>query len=373
MNTLNTILFPETTIADPKLYPTMLFCLPIHILNSVEDGSDKKKGNDTQFFLEHGYCKAFTPQPLGKNRQSFIELINTLVESKDLYSIQESDFNFDKDFLSNSTEQVSSKHAGFSNLLKEFVGEDISIVSDLEVWHARLNLALAEILDCEEKALHEQIFIFNDDELAAIHSLASENNSADQYLYEQIVELQRQFKEPRSENIRLRTRAWIRLIQSGPVPQAALWLASTYEAADSILNKHKSSGSARPAPLLKLEIPAYFNESKQYVVKTIEDFHQKTKHIHAGLVDDFNRIISQQPYIPGSPDFLLPFETDWADQWEAIVYDMFPNANYGRNDITFYLLPNQNVFDIEASAYPESNKTNNALHGLLAVLGDGKD
>jgi hypothetical protein len=66
---------------------------------------------------------------------------------------------------------------------------------------------------------------------------------------------------------------------------------------------------------------------------------------------------------------LLSYGTDWAEHWENALDDFFPASNYGRNSITFYLLPDTPIHHL--LSLPESPRISDggANHGLLALLG----
>ena len=72
-------------------------------------------------------------------------------------------------------------------------------------------------------------------------------------------------------------------------------------------------------------------------------------------------------------DSLLPYGTDWEDQWETLLYDAFPAAQDGRTDITFYLLPDQPVAGLfvppNAVKKEETGIGVQPAHGLLGILG----
>jgi hypothetical protein len=120
--------------------------------------------------------------------------------------------------------------------------------------------------------------------------------------------------------------AWLRLLKNRPVPRVKMWLASTRESADQVFERYHTGGivGASSVPVLKLALPAHIAASGRYVVQQIEAFQQKTTHIHQGLVADFERIVATVPYVGDSHQSLLPYKTDWADQWEGMLDEYFP-------------------------------------------------
>jgi len=105
------------------------------------------------------------------------------------------------------------------------------------------------------------------------------------------------------------------------------------------------------------------------VIEEIEKFHKSTIHIHRGLVADFERAVRTVPYVSDMEESLLPYDTDWAEQWENALDDVFPASNYGRNDITFFLLPDQPIGRLLSLPESPHISVGGAGNGLLAVLG----
>jgi hypothetical protein len=121
--------------------------------------------------------------------------------------------------------------------------------------------------------------------------------------------------------------------------------------------------------VLKLALPAYIDASPKYVVRQIEEFQQATTAIHQGLTADFERIVRTVPYRPDAHESLLPYGTDWAEQWEGMLDGYFPAARTGRMAVTFYLLPEQPLAQMLSLPEPAGTTPVHAAHGLLGVLG----
>ncbi len=176
-----------------------------------------------------------------------------------------------------------------------------------------------------------------------VRSLKKEDKSPEGYLLQEVEKFKEQLKKPHFGNIIKRFGAWLYIMQQEPLPAIRLWLASSRPVAEQILQRYKSAAGREAVPVFKLVLPATLSASGKYVVEQIEAFRQATTLIHRGLVADFTRITSTVPYMPDSADSLLPYGTDWADQWETLIYDAFPAAQNGRTNITFYLLPDKPV------------------------------
>jgi hypothetical protein len=367
MNSYDTLIFPDTDIFNEKRYPLLLFFTPLHFLQLVEPGA---KGNsdvnhEHDLFLQHGLCQAHTPAPLGENRQHFLRLTDDIRKRKEHYVAQ-------LRAMTIGSKTADEKYGIVSSLLQEYGVTHQNTETNLELWQARLVLAIAEMLDSDEDALREQLAeqlaLFSEEEIAAFRFLQKEEGTNEADLFEKLENIQVQLKKPRLSDTIKRFEAWLRLLKNQPLPAVKVWIASTRDSADQIFKKYEALSNTSAIPLLKLALPAYIDASDKYVVRQIEEFQQATTSIHQGLVADFERIVKTVPYLRDSHEALLPYGTDWAEQWEGMVDEYFPAASNGRSDITFYLLPDRPL--AQALSLPESAGTahDQAAHGLLGVL-----
>ena len=370
MNSFDTLFFPETEIFNEKRYPLLLFFSPLHFLQVVEQGPGSVADSETDIFLKSDLCQAHVPAPLGDDREQFLRLIRD-INQQDEHSVgQLSELTNDSNPAPAGSEPLESRHRIVSSLLREYGIKHAGTQENLKLWQARLVLALAEILDSGEDALREQLFFFNEDEIATYRSLQDTTDPNEEDLFSELDNIKARLEKSRLGGITKRFEAWLLLLKNQPIPPVKVWLASTRDSAEQIFTRYESTGNVHPVPLLKLALPAHIEASGQYAVEQIEKFQQATVHIHRGLVADFERILRTVPYVPGLPESLLPYDTDWADQWEGVLDDFFPAANYGRNDVTFYLLPDQPIACLLSLApdWPDVAHED-AVHGLLAILG----
>ena len=369
MNSFDALFFPETDIFNEKRYPLLLFFTPLHFLQVVEPGADSDINAEAEFFLKRDVCQPHVPAPLGDKREYYLQLIREIDERKEQLVTQLSEMSIDSSSAPSGGESPGFKYSSVSSLLQEYVVKHANTEKDLQLWQARLVLAIAEILDGKEEALREQFSFFNEDEIAAFQALQEKNDQDDENLFGESENFKALLEKSRLRNISTRFEAWLRLLQNQPIPPVKVWLASTRAGAEQIFNRYESSRKVPVVPLLKLAFPAHMAASGQYVLEEIEKFHKVTIHIHRGLVADFERAVSTVPYIRDRDESLLPYGTDWAEQWEGALDDFFPASNYGRNDITFYLLPDQPIADLLSLEESPGISTKNVAHGLLAVLG----
>ncbi len=373
MNSFDTLIFPDTNILQEEYFPLLLFCSPLHFLQPVEPDPDKKTDAENDHFYRHGLWRAHVPAPLGNNRSHFLHLIDDIRKRKEYYLDQLSVLTTHLKSASASTAHQKEQQELVASLLVEHGVPEKDIKGQLQLWQSRLILSIAEIQSDEEDALKEEIAYFDDKEIAALRSLKNKDDSDVEALLKEIDGVKKQGTRFRTDNIINCFDAWLYLMHQKPLPAVKLWLATTRTAAEQILVRYEAASGRHAVPVFKLALPATISASSKYVVEQIEAFHRATTFIHRGLVTDFVRLTTTIPYEADSPDDLLPYGTDWADQWETILYDAFPAAQEGRTAITFYLLPGHPVGELFVSpdGIEKANlkRTDKAAHGLLGVLG----
>ncbi len=369
MNSFDTLFFPETDIFNENRYPLLLFFTPLHFLQVVEYGPDSITNSEVELFLKSDLCQALVPAPLGDNREQFLRLILDIGERKERFVAQLSGITKASDPVAPGTKPLDFKYSIVSSLLQKYGMKRAVTGTDLQLWQARLVLAIAEILDCNEEALREQSSFFNEDEIAAFRALQKETDPDEEDLFSESENIKAGLEKSRLGNIAKRFDAWLRLLQNQPIPPVKVWLASTRASAEQIFNRYESTSKTHAVPLLKLSIPAQIAASGKYVLEEIEKFHKSTIHIHRGLVADFERAVRTVPYVRDMEESFLPYGTDWAEQWENALDDVFPASNYGRNDITFFLLPDQPINRLLSLPESPGVSDDKAGHGLLAVIG----
>lgn len=355
MNSMETMLFPNTTVFKRDLYPLLLFCSPLQFLQVVENGLPQTIDDDPQPFLEHGLVHPHRPAPLASNRGQFLDLIDKIEK--------------DRENIAQDTDYVAGDigSAGVSSLIDKYASRLAVEEGQRKLLQAQLILTIAELLDSEEEALRENLSVLDRDEIDTIQVL-QEKSSEVLDLFDNLDSIKAQLENPRPGNVALRFEAWLYILRQGQVPQVDLWLASSQESAEELFKHYRSSGKGDEVPLLKLAMPARFMESPKYAVQQIEKFHKATTTIHQGLVADFNQVAMTREYERGAVELLLPYQTDWAAQWEVLLYEFFPESSYGRTDITFYLLPEQRAAELLSLPRPVSERENAPFHEVVAVL-----
>lgn len=360
MNSFDTLLFPDTNIFTENYYSLLLFCSPLHYLQPVEPGLKSDVYDEYHLFLESGLCEGHTSVPPGYNSDRFSNLLHTIMKSKDKYATQVS---------ATAKSSISDEDGNsLSLLIREHCLNDTTTEGELELWRARLLLAIADIYDLQENDLREELQLLSEDEIAVLRSLPEKNGLNMESSYDEVENIVQLLEKSQEINTKKRFEAWLCLLRHQALPSIELWLASSRDSGDQIFQKYKTAGKGDVVPLLKLALPAYIAASGKYVVKQIEAFHQATNRIHLGLVADFERIATTIPYLGGSRESLLPFGTDWAERWEFALDDHFPSSSNGRKSITFYLLPDQPVAQLLLTPEKVNTGHNQYVHGLLGIV-----
>jgi hypothetical protein len=368
MNSFDTLIFPNTDIFNEKHYPLLLFFSPLHFLKLVEPGNNPDTDNEFTLFSKRGLCQAHTPAPLGEGRDQFLHLIRDIKERKEHYfTLLNKLSNTSVDSGGNG--KVTPSQQKISTLFQEFGLGHTASGKDLKIWQARLVLVLAEILDSDEENLREELSYLDENEIAMLRSLQTAQDSSEEDLLKELEIIKEGLDKPRFEEFTKRFDAWLLLMKSHPAPSVKIWLASTRASAEQIFSKYEAVTKSHPIPLLKLAFPAHIMASAEYAVQQIEEFHRATITIHQGLVDDFDQVTTTTPYIPDVQESLLPYGTDWAEQWEVMLHKHFPAPSDGRNHVTFYLLPNQPIAQLLSFPEPAGATPHDpAAHGLLGIL-----
>lgn len=360
MNIYDTLFFPDTNIFTASHYPLLLFFTPLHFLRLIENEAGGNSESD--LFLRRGLCRADTPAPLGENRTQFLRLIDGIGKRREYYLAQ----------LAIFSDSSTKKNEMVSALLQEFGVRHQSTETELDLWRARMVLALAEMLDRDEEDVREEYseqLDFFKEEIAALRSLQGAGGTDEVDLLNKLENIMAELEEPRLRDSVNRVESWLLILKNHPLPSVKVWVAASRDCGDRIFTRYEAMSKTSAVPVLKLALPAYIEASGKYVIECIEKFQEDTSAVHRGLVMDFDRLVKTIPYLRDSHESLLPYGIDWAEQWEGKLDEHFPAARYGRTHLIFYLLPGQPLARL--LSVPESSGASHdqAAHGLLGILG----
>lgn len=367
MISFKTLLFPDTTISKDKLYPLFLFCSPLHFLQLVEADPEDNQQSDTDIFTEQGLCQGHTPVPLGKDRDRFLHLVRDIRERKDDYAAQLSALTMAAMSAPQAPRREEKRTEIISSLLAGHSLSQPTSPEELELWQARLVLAIAEMLEEDEEVLQQQLNLLDSRELEMFRTLQGNDGTDEDDPFVELEQIRAQMETRRPEDEKKRFNSWVRLMATFPLPPDIFWLASSPDSGDQIINRFDKEKNRSAMPIFRLTLPAKISVSTNYLVQQIKDFHQAAHRVHQKITNDLIELAQVDDYDPASVDLLLPATGDWSGQWDAILDNHFPASNHGRSELTIYLLPDRPIADLlklqQTTHVPGSFK-----HGLLGIF-----
>jgi hypothetical protein len=362
MNSLTTMLFPDTNVFRDSLYPVLLLCSPLHYLQPVEPLAEQRE-TDTDLFMEKGLCQAHTPALLEEaERQRFLHLIHDLKNRKDDYAAQLSTL---------TVAELSAPGAGLagdtrSQIISTLIGQDSGTADrekTAELWKARLILAIGEVLDQEQEELMASMNLLDASELEMLAELQGDDSAEADELLTKIQQVRTDLAKPRQREVKMRFWAWLKLTQCEPAPEVQMWLASSRDAADEVFNLLESRDE-QPLPVLKLAIPGEIGVSPAHLVDQVLHFQSAASPLCEAVSADLQELCNAELVSPAPAELLLPGRDDYVDKWDGLVEELFPRNSHGRAWLTFYLLPHCQVPELLTLQHSAAD----ALHGILAVL-----
>lgn len=186
-------------------------------LQVVEHGPGSVNNPEVDLFLKSGLCQAHVPAFLGDNRDHFLQLTRDISEQKEQLVNRLRGLTIDSSPALTGSELLDFKHGIVSSLLQEYGVKHATTEPDLQFWQARLILAIAEVLDSNEKTLKKPLFFFNEDEIATFCSLQDATDPNEKDLFTELGIVQAQLEKSRWGGITKGFDIWLRLLQNQPV------------------------------------------------------------------------------------------------------------------------------------------------------------
>lgn len=331
MSTLEALYFPGTQIYSGSQFPAFLLFSKIHLLQPVE--SDETTDNSADIFTTVDRCQAHTPCPLGESKDRFLHLIRDIRERKDDYAAQLSSLTVaamseKKSSVDDTTQGIITSLLGGHGVPAVDEGEN-----DVQLWQARLLLKIAEILETEEEEVAMQMALLDDEEDGLFKELQGELNQEEETLIAELRQLNEKISRPSISTIRKKLSAWNSLYKSGESPIQKLWLTSTVEAADILLEKYAEQSDKSAEVIAEIQLPANLGWNRSDALKAIELFQQKYKEI----LDQLRTAISNE-----DTDSLPALTKEWNEALAAIFAE---DAN-GRTLLTIYKLADSSCIQI---------------------------
>ncbi|MGI9536255.1 MAG: hypothetical protein ACR2PB_04235 [Desulfocapsaceae bacterium] len=360
------LIFPDTDIFSYRQFPLLLFGTPLYYLQPVESDPDAPEA-DRDMFIDSGLCRAHIPAPLKEDRQRFTRLIHDIGERKDDYATQLSALTI----AAMSTKKDKFGGEKRYQIISSLLGSTTASLSkendtQLDLWQARLVLAISEILKKEKEDLHQELQLLDAQEMEMFRSLQGETGPGETDPFRELERIKADLEDARPREVRTRFRSWLTLMRNAPLPEAPLWLASSPEAGDELFNEFEKRSDELPVPILELAVPDRIEAGPTYVVSQVSSFLADSAPVRTKIITDLDTLINSAALSSDSADNLLPSGGNYPAQWSEMIEYHFPAGSHGRSSLIFYLLPNCDIASLLGFA-PDTDRPR-PVHGLLAVL-----
>jgi len=366
MNSLNTLYFPGTDIYSIRQYPIFLLFQTIHLIRPVEGDPEGSGKECSDSFIKSGFCQVHTPCPLGEKRDRFLHLVQDIRNRKDDYASQLSSLILASK-SGTATIDEDSEQAITRSLL--FPGEQQTTRRQSEkeekLWQARLVLAIGEILDEEEEEIARNLAMLDDDQAELFKELRGEDEAIeDDSPFAELSQLESKLNAGNTGNIKKRFNGWKTLFLEGNLPECEIFLTTSQDAGDLLLNLYENR-SGLSAPLLaELELPGLIGWTGAEALEAAAGFHGKYKELltrlHAALAD-----FTRQEEHEESQDLNTSGLAVISKEWQAQLETVFPVKLNGRIPVRYYLFPGLACSTLIGKSQPAAAGSKN---GLLVVV-----
>ena len=361
------LVFPDTDIFGYRQFPLLLFGSPLYYLQPVEPDPDDDTPDENEIFIDSGLYHPHLPAPLADDRERFTRLIHDIRERKDDYATQLSALTMAALSEKKETRGGEERHQIISSLIGGKVTADSAVGDEqLDLWQARLVLAIAEILKREKEDLLQEMQLLDSQEIEMLRSLQGEASPEDEDPFAQLQRIKADLDEAHPREVKIRFQSWLRLMRRAPLPDTKLWSASSPEAADELFNEFEKRYDAIPLPILELAIPERIEAGPTHVVTRVKSFLDDCASLREKIFAEFEALINNIGLSSDSAENLLPSGSNHSSLWAEIVEDHFPTGSHGSATLRFYLLPNCPISTL--LALEPGSPGRQPAHGLLAVL-----
>ncbi len=367
MNSLKSLYFPGTTICSTSQYPLFLLFPNIHLLSVAESNIHGNRTQTTDSFIKSGYCQVHTPSPLGKDLERFIHLVNDLKNRKDDYASQLSSLTLAAmstpgQNSGDSQQEIVSSLLGESQLLPHKNGDE----KKLQLWQARLVLAIGEILDQEEEEIALQLALLKDEEAELFNELQGKSDELmEGNPFEELSLILDNMNPPSRGNVKKRFLSWKQLYNDGNFPSYDLLLTTSKDAADLIFESYEKKTDKTAVHLGQLSLPATVGMNEEDGLQAVHAFHK----VDAGLINTFADKLLQlknSDNLQESIDFesiLSSFNGSWEQHLEA----NFPAKKFGRIPLAVYGFADMSC----PSLLEADNREDGQSNGLMVIAETG--
>lgn len=361
------LVFPDTDIFGYRQFPLLLFGCPLYYLQTVEPDPDDNAPDENAIFIDSGLCHPHLPSPLADDRERFTRLIHDIRERKDDYAAQLSALTIAT--LSEKKEKSGGeeRHQIISSLLgSKVTSGSADRDAQLDLWQARLVLAIAEILKKEKEDLLQEMQLLDAQEIEMLRSLQGEAGAEDDDPFAELQRIKAGLDDARPREVKIRFQSWLRLMKQSPLPDTKLWLASSPEAADELFTEFEKRNNGLPLPILELRTPSRIEAGPTYVVSRVTSFLEDSASLREKIIAELEALINNAGLSSDSAENLLPSGSKHATLWAETVEDHFPAGSHGSATLRFYLLPDCTIATL--LGLEPGTPGSQPAHGLIAVL-----
>ena len=361
-----TLVYPDTDIFSYRQFPLLLFGSPVYFLQLVEPAADARP-NDTDMFTDSGLCQAHIPAPLESDRERFTRLVHDLSERKDDYAAQLSALTVAA--MSDKKEKTSGEER--YQIISSLLGSPKAAATkknleQVDLWQARLVLAMAELLNKEKDELYQELQLLDAQEIEMFRSLQGEDSPEGEGPFAELQRIKAGLDSSRPREVKMRFQSWLQLMRQAPLPATRLWLASSPEAGDQLFTEFEKHSDAAPVPILKLTVPDRIEAGPTHIVSRVSKFLDDSEPIRTKIIAELDTLINKAHWSADSAEDLLPSGGYHPNNWSELIEDHFPAGSHGTAALLFYLLPGCNIASLLGLFTAADSRR--SVHGLVAVL-----
>lgn len=352
MKTLSPLYFPDTVIDSTIGLPLASCFETVHCLCPINDLSDTVMESSTDPFMDMDFCQVHIPCPLTEeDRQGFAHLLKEIrTHGSDF--IDQLKMTTLASLTAHGRQQEESSGGILSAL---FAGTDsVKTQEDkktaLELWQARLLLKLAEIIDKEEQELSEQMSSID---TMQTEMLANLQGKGDADSNDGTSPKPKAHTKPLSsitENHRLK--AWLTLYSHWDTDEIPIWVSHRKSAVEELFEAYEKMSNRRAEELFSLLLPAPGTVTTESGMRTLNDFRQKAVSLHTQMDTQLDTLL-----VKGNTE-----KSDWPDtEWQQTIDDFFPQPDYGRATLTFYLLTSISFSQLVGKTQTKNTSAGNSV------------
>lgn len=362
MNSLNSLYFPGTALYSFRQYPLFLLFSKIHLLGVAEHNIHGREVQATDTFIKAGFCQRHTASPLGDDFERFRHLINDIYNRKDDYASQLSALTIAA--MSNPSESGDSQQEIVSSLLKSNLAfpDKRKKQKYLDLWQARLVLAIAEILDREEEDIAQQLAVLKDEEADLFRELQGKDvDPEEENPLKELSLLRKNMNPPIPGNMQKRFSSWKQLYRQGDIPPYDLLLTTNRDAADQILESFDRENEVSIIPPIQLSLPATVSASEDDAMQHIHSYRENNMEMIEEITEELLYLKTCDNLVAHNSQ--ESFLSSFCEPWETSIESHFPAKEFGRIPVSFYCFAGIPCPTLLGTDRQNSIRTN----GLLAI------